>query len=67
MRLRMIGLGRMGGNMARRLVRRGHECVVFDSSAPNVNDFSARLLSAMRYQFGGHREHKVDELAGSPS
>ena len=30
MQLGMIGLGRMGGNMVRRLLRDGHECVVFD-------------------------------------
>jgi len=26
----MIGLGRMGANMVRRLMRAGHQCVVFD-------------------------------------
>jgi 6-phosphogluconate dehydrogenase len=31
MQLGMIGLGRMGANMVRRLVRAGHECVVFDA------------------------------------
>ena len=30
MRLGMIGLGRMGANMVRRLLRADHECVVFD-------------------------------------
>jgi 6-phosphogluconate dehydrogenase len=30
MQIGMIGLGRMGGNMVRRLMRGGHECVVFD-------------------------------------
>jgi 6-phosphogluconate dehydrogenase len=30
MQLGMIGLGRMGGNLVRRLMRDGHECVVFD-------------------------------------
>ena len=30
MQIGMIGLGRMGANMARRLLRAGHECVVFD-------------------------------------
>ncbi len=37
MQLGMIGLGRMGGNMARRLLKGGHECVVFDTS-PNAVD-----------------------------
>ena len=32
MQLGMIGLGRMGANMVRRLMRDGHECVVFDRS-----------------------------------
>src|SRR3954452_22015824 len=30
MQLGMIGLGRMGANMVRRLIRGGHECVAFD-------------------------------------
>jgi 6-phosphogluconate dehydrogenase len=33
MQLGMIGLGRMGGNMVRRLMRGGHQCVVFDVHA----------------------------------
>jgi 6-phosphogluconate dehydrogenase len=32
MRIGVIGLGRMGGNIARRLMRAGHECVVFDAN-----------------------------------
>ncbi len=32
----MIGLGRMGANMVRRLMRAGHECVVYDLSAESV-------------------------------
>ena len=31
MQLGMIGLGRMGANMVRRLVRGGHQCVVYDA------------------------------------
>src|ERR1700677_3212493 len=31
MQLGMIGLGRMGANMVRRLLQGGHECVVFDA------------------------------------
>jgi 6-phosphogluconate dehydrogenase len=37
MQLGMVGLGRMGANMVRRLVRDGHELVVFDVSADAVN------------------------------
>ena len=33
MQLGMIGLGRMGANMVRRLLKGGHQCVVFDMSA----------------------------------
>jgi 6-phosphogluconate dehydrogenase len=36
MQLGMIGLGRMGGNMVRRLMRSGHECFVFDLNPDNV-------------------------------
>src|SRR5512143_2076551 len=36
MQLGMIGLGRMGANMVRRLMRNGHECVVYDRSADAV-------------------------------
>jgi 6-phosphogluconate dehydrogenase len=38
MQLGMIGLGRMGANMVRRLLRDGHQCVVFDRSANAVQD-----------------------------
>ena len=36
MQLGMIGLGRMGANMVRRLMKGGHECVVYDRSADAV-------------------------------
>jgi 6-phosphogluconate dehydrogenase len=38
MQLGMIGLGRMGANMVRRLLKGGHRCVVFDKSAKAVNE-----------------------------
>ena len=38
MQLGMIGLGRMGANMVRRLIKKGHECVVFDRSPQTVSD-----------------------------
>src|SRR5262249_52515045 len=57
MQLGMIGLGRMGANMVRRLLRGGHSCVVYDRSqsavdelakegavgAPSLKDFIAKL------------------------
>src|SRR5947199_67845 len=36
MQLGMVGLGRMGANLVRRLMRAGHECVVYDVSADAV-------------------------------
>ncbi len=36
MELGMIGLGRMGTNMVRRLMRAGHQCVVYDVQAEAV-------------------------------
>jgi 6-phosphogluconate dehydrogenase len=36
MQLGMIGLGRMGANMVRRLMKNGHQCVVFDRSVDAV-------------------------------
>src|SRR5262245_34110558 len=37
MQIGMIGLGRMGANMVRRLIRGGHQCVVFDRSEASIN------------------------------
>ena len=41
MQLGMIGLGRMGANMVRRLQRNGHSCVVYDRSAKAVAELTA--------------------------
>jgi 6-phosphogluconate dehydrogenase len=38
MQLGMIGLGRMGANMVRRLLKAGHQCVVFDRSPKAVSE-----------------------------
>jgi 6-phosphogluconate dehydrogenase (decarboxylating) len=50
MQLGMIGLGRMGTNMVRRLIRKGHECVVYSSagnySATGVREENRRTKSA---------------------
>src|SRR5499427_1494112 len=40
MQLGMIGLGRMGGNMVRRLLKAGHQCVVFDKFTKAVDDLA---------------------------
>ena len=41
MQLGMIGLGRMGANMVRRLMEAGHECVVFDARPESVKTLAA--------------------------
>ena len=40
MQLGMIGLGRMGSNMVRRLIKNGHRCVVFDQLPKAVKDLA---------------------------
>jgi len=59
MQLGMIGLGRMGANLVRRLMRDGHDCVVYDVNpesgkaleaegavvASSLDDFAARLTT----------------------
>ena len=40
MQLAMIGLGRMGANMVRRLLLGGHQCVVFDASPKAIEDLT---------------------------
>jgi 6-phosphogluconate dehydrogenase len=56
MQLGMIGLGRMGANMVRRLIRGGHSCVVFDRSA----DAMAALVAE-----GATGAASVTEFAGA--
>src|SRR5215469_3526282 len=40
MQLGMVGLGRMGANMVRRLIKGGHECVVYDRAPQAVKDLA---------------------------
>ena len=40
MQLGMIGLGRMGANMVRRLIKNGHQCVVYDRSPESVKQLT---------------------------
>jgi 6-phosphogluconate dehydrogenase len=58
MQLGIIGLGRMGGNMARRLQRHGHEVVVYDRS-------EGAVAALEKEGFGGARalEELVQKLA----
>lgn len=42
MQLGMIGLGRMGANMVQRLLKAGHECVVYDRSPAAVADLASK-------------------------
>ena len=55
MKLAMIGLGRMGGNMARRLMRGGHEIVAYDRDAAAVAGLVAE---------GAQGAASLEELAG---
>lgn len=45
MQIGMVGLGRMGANMVRRLMRGGHQCVVFDMNAANVKQMAGEGAS----------------------
>ncbi len=46
MQLGMVGLGRMGANMVRRLMRGGHHCIVFDLNPANVKRLAAEGADA---------------------
>jgi 6-phosphogluconate dehydrogenase len=58
MQLGMIGLGRMGGNIVRRLTRSGHQCVVFDR-----NPAAIKALLGERITGGADLEQLVAQLA----
>ncbi len=61
MQLGMIGLGRMGGNIVRRLERDGHRCVVFDTNPKSVADLAAEGAKG-----SGSLEELVKGLTDSP-
>src|SRR5690242_10194983 len=48
MQLGMIGLGRMGGNIVRRLMRAGHSCVVYDKSEAAVRGLAGEGAAPSR-------------------
>ncbi len=60
MKLAMIGLGRMGGNMARRLIEGGHKVVAFDRDPEALDD--ARGFGAL----GGSSLEQVAEKLDTP-
>ena len=57
MQLAMIGPGRMGASMVRRLIAKGHACAIWLMVSAEA-DFANQVLSAMRHGFGGHIEKK---------
>ena len=48
MQIGIVGLGRMGGNIAQRLMRHGHSCVVFDKNADAVTALSGKGATGSR-------------------
>ncbi|MCM3885400.1 phosphogluconate dehydrogenase (NAD(+)-dependent, decarboxylating) [Frankia sp. R82] len=48
MQLGMVGLGRMGANLVRRLIRGGHECVVYDVNADAIKALEAEGATGAR-------------------
>ena len=57
MQIGMVGLGRMGANMVRRLMRGGHRCVVYDA-----NPDAVRLLAGEGAQGAGSLREFVERL-----
>ena len=45
MQLGMVGLGRMGANIVRRLMRDGHECVVYDVNPESIQQLEGEGAS----------------------
>ena len=56
MQIGMIGLGRMGANMVRRLLRGGHECVVYDRNPEAVKALGSRRRNRRRVARRFYRE-----------
>jgi len=73
MQIAIIGLGRMGGNIARRLMNHDHECFVFDRSAETVSGLEgegakgAGSLQDLAALFSGRRVFWVMLPAGEPT
>ncbi len=61
MQIGVVGLGRMGGNIARRLMRAGHSCAVFD-----VNPKAGEALAKDGAIATRSLAEMVDKLGGAP-
>jgi 6-phosphogluconate dehydrogenase len=57
----MIGLGRMGANVARRLMKGGHDSVVFDRTAETVEALTKKAQST-RLRLKKHEGHLPDPV-----
>jgi 6-phosphogluconate dehydrogenase len=56
MQIGIVGLGRMGGNIARRLMEGGHDCIVYDRDAKAI---------AASVEAGATAVEKLEDLAGA--
>jgi 6-phosphogluconate dehydrogenase len=61
MRIGIIGLGRMGGNISRRLMKAGHQCIVFDANAKPREKLAEEGATAV-----GSLEKMVNALGERP-
>jgi 6-phosphogluconate dehydrogenase len=61
MRIGIVGLGRMGGNIARRLMKAGHQCIVFDANAKPREKLAEEGATAV-----GSLEKMVNALGERP-
>ena len=52
MQIGMIGLGKMGGNMSRRLMKAGHKCVVYARTAKTREDLAKDGATAAEFDCG---------------
>ena len=68
MQIGMIGLGRMGANMVRRLLKGGHDCVVFDMSRESGGRLiQEKAIGAVDLQdFVKKLEEAAGDLADGP-
>ncbi|MGD8634097.1 MAG: NAD(P)-binding domain-containing protein, partial [Anaerolineales bacterium] len=58
MQIGIVGLGKMGANMARRLLAAGHDVVGYDHNQENLDDLDSK---------GGTGVHSIEELVGKLS